>query len=417
MTMTDQFHTAIALCHECDLAHGIQSIPVGRKALCKRCGAHLYRSETDKIDKPLAWALGGLVLFVIANYFPFMTFKMGGREQVNNLISGSVEFWSAGYMELAILVFLVSTLLPLVSLLLIIYVLTPLTVGKTPWHGHLAMRVLLMLRPWAMMEVFMLGVLVAIVKLMDFADIDLGYGFYAFVFLIFTVTLANVTLNPNSIWPRIGFETSTTIHRTNPTDLSGCHSCGHVVLQTESYQHGSSCPRCAASLHHRKPNSLPRAWALLLAAMIFYIPANIFPIMTVISFGTGTPDTIMSGVVHLIDFGQWPIALLVFFASVFVPMLKILILIFLLASVQFKSSWRPRERTIAYRVTEFIGRWSMIDIFMISILVALVKLDAIATIEAGPGAVAFAAVVILTMLSAMAFDPRLIWDHVEDKNG
>lgn len=409
--------SAITLCHECDLAHEVRAIPKGHKALCTRCGAHLYQSVSDRVDKPLAWALGGLILFAIANYFPFMTFKMGGREQVNNLISGSLEFWSAGYMELSILVFLVSTLLPLVSLLLIVYVLLPLAVGKSPWHGHLAMRVVIALRPWAMMEVFMLGALVAIIKLMDFAEIDLGYGFYAFIVLIFAVTFANATLNPESIWPRIGFDPEEVTHTLNPDELSGCHSCGHVVPQADAHRHGSACPRCAASLHHRKPNSLTRAWALLFAAMIFYIPANIYPIMTVISFGTGAPDTIMSGVIHLVEFGQWPIALLVFFASVFVPMLKILILILLLASVQFRSSWRPRERTVAYRITELIGRWSMIDIFMISILVALVKLDAIATIEAGPGAVAFGAVVILTMLSAMAFDPRLIWDHVEKTNG
>ena len=135
--------------------------------------------------------------------------------------------------------------------------------------------------------------------------------------------------------------------------------------------------------------------------------------MTVISFGQGAPDTIISGVVHLIEANQWPIAILVFFASVFVPVLKISVIAYLLVSVQMGSIWRPKQRTLAYRLTEVVGRWSMIDIFMISILVALVKLDAVATIEAGPGAVAFAAVVILTMLSAMCFDPRLIWDPVE----
>ena len=139
--------------------------------------------------------------------------------------------------------------------------------------------------------------------------------------------------------------------------------------------------------------------------------------MTVISFGQGSPDTILSGVVHLIEANQWPIAILVFFASILVPVVKIGVIAFLLISVQMRSSWRPRERTITYRLTEFIGRWSMIDIFMISILVALVKLDAVATVEAGPGAIAFAAVVILTMLSAMSFDPRLIWDRAEQADG
>lgn len=415
--MSELRQPTIILCHECDLAHEVRPLPSGLRAFCRRCGAHLYNARTDVFDQPLAWALGGLVLFFVANFFPFMTFKMEGREQMNNLVSGAIEFWQAGYGELAILVFLASTLLPLCSLLLVVYVLLPLKFKKVPWMGPQALRALLALRPWAMMEVYLLGVLVAIVKLTDFADIVLGYGFYAFVLLILTVTAANVTLRADSIWLHVGLDVGDGESQHETQALASCHGCGHVVPLEDAMHRGSSCPRCLAALHHRKPNSLSRAWALLLAAFIFYIPANIYPIMTVISFGKGTPDTIMSGVVHLIEFNQWPIAILVFFASVFVPILKILIIGYLLISVQRGSSWRPRQRTVAYRLTEFIGRWSMIDIFMISILVALVKLDAVATIEAGPGAVAFAAVVILTMLSAMAFGPRLIWDRTEEANG
>jgi paraquat-inducible protein A len=137
--------------------------------------------------------------------------------------------------------------------------------------------------------------------------------------------------------------------------------------------------------------------------------------MTVISFGKGSPDTIMSGVMALLEHGMWPLALLVFFASIMVPMAKVIGMIYLLLSVQRKSRWRPKDRTVLYRVTEVIGRWSMIDIFMISILVALVKLQAIATIEPGPGAISFAAVVIITMIAANSFDPRLIWDAMEEK--
>ncbi len=262
----------------------------------------------------------------------------------------------------------------------------------------------------------MLGVLVAIVKLTDFADIELGYGFYAFVALIFVVTAASSALHPEALWNRIGGEVDHLQDHRHAENAIGCHTCGHVLASAHDW-HGVDCPRCQATLHHRKPNSLSRTWALLIAAVIFYVPANVYPIMTVISFGQGAPDTILSGVIHLIEADQWPIAILVFFASIVVPVLKITIIAFLLISVQMGSAWRPRERTLTYRLTEFIGRWSMIDIFMISILVALVKLEAIATIEAGPGAVAFSAVVILTMLSAMSFDPRLIWDRAEVNDG
>ncbi|WNV06876.1 paraquat-inducible protein A [Candidatus Methylospira mobilis] len=175
------------------------------------------------------------------------------------------------------------------------------------------------------------------------------------------------------------------------------------------------CPRCGSSLHLRKPDSLTRTWALTLTAYILYIPANLLPIMTVKMSGRGEADTILSGVKALIVGGMWPLALVVFFASITVPVLKLLALTGLLLSVQVKSNWRPRERTVIYRLTELIGRWSMIDIFVITILVALVQMGSLSTIDAGPGAVAFAGVVVITMFAAMSFDPRLIWDNLENQ--
>ena len=198
--------------------------------------------------------------------------------------------------------------------------------------------------------------------------------------------------------------------------LISCHACHKLSKMPVGLPEGVAiCPRCETPIHSRKPNSLSRTWALLIAAYILYIPANLLPVMTVISFGKGTPDTILSGVEELIHAGMLPIALLVFFASITVPVLKLLTLTYLLLSVHYKSRWRPRERTFLYRITEVVGRWSMIDIFMISILIALVKLQAVATIEPGMGAISFAAVVILTMFAAIGFDPRLIWDKMEER--
>jgi paraquat-inducible protein A len=175
--------------------------------------------------------------------------------------------------------------------------------------------------------------------------------------------------------------------------------------------HGAACPRCGAELHARKPQSLQRTWALVIAALLCYAPANLFPVMTVTSLGRAQSDTILSGVVFLLNHGMWPLAVVVFTASIFVPMAKLLILGFLLISVQRGSAWRPAERTRLYRITEAIGRWSMVDIYVVTILVALVRLGNLATIEAGAGAVFFGAVVVLTMLAAESFDPRLIWDR------
>ncbi len=199
--------------------------------------------------------------------------------------------------------------------------------------------------------------------------------------------------------------------------LINCTTC-MLVSRRRGIPNGeiALCPRCGDELWSRKPHSLVRTWALVVAAAILYIPANLYPVMTVISFGKGHPDTILSGVESLIASGMWPLAALVFFASITVPLIKLLGLTLLLISVQYHWNWRPRQRTILYRVTEAVGRWSMIDIFMISILIALVKLEVIATIEPGVGATSFAAVVVLTMCAAMSFDPRLIWDAMEKQD-
>lgn len=193
-----------------------------------------------------------------------------------------------------------------------------------------------------------------------------------------------------------------------------CHSCQLLSRIPAGQQNGALiCPRCGSTLHQRKPNSIKRTWSLVLAAFIFYIPANLFPVTEVISFGKTQADTIMSGVIYFIASGMWPIALVIFVASILVPMLKLLILGFLLITVQRKSKWRPKDRTRLYRLTETVGRWSMLDIFVVTILVALVNLESLATIKAGPGAVFFAAVVVITMFAAISFDPRLIWDAEE----
>jgi paraquat-inducible protein A len=195
-------------------------------------------------------------------------------------------------------------------------------------------------------------------------------------------------------------------------NLIACRSC-HLLSRPPSVEGPVQivCPRCGAPLHQRKPNSLARTWALVLAAYVLYIPANLFPITKVTSLGMTQLDTIMSGVIYFVQTGMWPIALVIFVASILVPLLKLLILTYLLISVQRGSTWRRAERTRLYRITEAVGRWSMLDVYVVSILVALVALGSFASIEAGVGAVFFASVVVTTMFAAMSFDPRLIWDE------
>lgn len=187
-----------------------------------------------------------------------------------------------------------------------------------------------------------------------------------------------------------------------------CQSCRTLVPAATEPR--VPCPRCAAPVTPRKPDSIARTWALVLAGAILYVPANVFPIMTTTRFGETQTNTIFSGIVYLFEAGTWPLGVIVFTASILVPVLKLLVLTFLLLSVQLGMRSRAHERTQLYRVTELTGRWSMIDVYVVNVLVGLVQLDEVARVEAKIGAVFFAAVVIVTMLAARSFDPRLLWD-------
>lgn len=196
--------------------------------------------------------------------------------------------------------------------------------------------------------------------------------------------------------------------------LMSCHVCGQLAHVPADRASLLRCPRCRAPMHLRKPASVSTTWALIIASAVLFVPANLLPMMTTSSLLGRQQDTIMSGVVFLWQSGSWPLAAVVFFASIMVPLLKIIALAWLTVTVQRRSRRSVMQRTRLYRIVEFVGRWSMLDIYVITILVALVNFRGLATIEAGPAAIAFGAVVVLTMFAAMSFDPRLIWDPLTE---
>jgi paraquat-inducible protein A len=196
--------------------------------------------------------------------------------------------------------------------------------------------------------------------------------------------------------------------RGGPLGLAGCHACGKVSPESMG-----SCPRCGTHLHIRKPNSIQRTVALLIAATVLYIPAMILPIMTVLEFGGTSNKTIVAGMIEFWQSGAYPIAIVIFTASILIPLLKIVALVWLCAAASGKVDPSPKILGKVYWLTELLGRWSMVDIFVVAILVAMVQLGAYMRVLPGPGAVAFGGVVILTMFAAMNFDPRLLWDQLE----
>jgi len=395
-------------CSDCGLRLRVGEIPQGAVARCARCGAFLRAAVPRSFDAPLALALSGLVLLVIANLMPFMSLELEGRIDDASLTTGAIGLLNGEMWPVAILILLLTVVAPALKLGSIVYVLLGLRTRPAPPGLRAVLRWLDQLHPWSMIEVYMLGLFVAYVKLADIATVRLGVAVYALAALMLVMATIDFVLDYDAVWQVL--EERGLVPRTpapRGENLARCEVCG---LLSPWHGEDAACPRCAAHLHHRKPNSTARCWALVITAAILYAPANLYPILTVISFGRGAPDTILSGVKHLLDAGMWPLALLVFFASITVPVLKITGLVFLLISTRRRSRWHLRDRTVLYRIIDVIGRWSMIDIFMLSVLVALVRLGAVASVSPGIGALAFAGVVVITMFAAMSFDPRLMWD-------
>ena len=407
----------LTACRECDLLHRIAPLPPGGKALCTRCAAPLYRNIPDSLDRACALYLSALMLWVMANAFPFVSLRLSGRVEENMMLSGPIALAREGMPELGLLVFLTSILFPLLTIAGSLYVLLPLRFGGRLPGAARAWRLVRLLSPWSLVGVFMLGLLVSIVKLLDLADVVPGAGLFAFVGLLLATAAAHANLDQGAIWPRVGpplpAQGPAPAATAGALGLTVCHTC-ELLVPAAPPGGRADCPRCGSAVDGlRHPESIARTWALLGSAALMLVPANLYPVMTVIHFGRGEPSTIVGGVMHLIDSGMWPLAMLVFFASFVVPVSKIAVLALLLVTVHGRSAWRRRDRTLLYRVTEVVGAWSMVDIFLVGILVALVNFGALATVRPGLGAVFFGAAVLLTMLAAMSFDPRLIWDRAK----
>jgi paraquat-inducible protein A len=195
--------------------------------------------------------------------------------------------------------------------------------------------------------------------------------------------------------------------------LVSCEICG-LLARPASVGEPGYCPRCGEELVWRRHNSIQYTWALVIAAAICYIPANTLPVLSTTALGSTDAETILGGVVFLYTSGSWPLALIVLVASVMVPLGKLVALVYLLITVQRRSIKNHQERMRLYRMVEFIGRWSMLDVFVDTFTVALVQLQPLMSVEPGPGVLFFAAVVVLTMIAAESFDPRLIWDSTAD---
>jgi paraquat-inducible protein A len=355
------------------------------------------------------------LLFLIVVTTRMMTVSTAGINHQADIFSGPEGMEQSGLWELSIVVMVTTVGAPVLYLLGNVWVLLQLRGANPQRYLRRIFASLQRIRPWAMIDVFLVGLFVAYSKLRELADIDIGTGLWALVALMLSSITLDALLDGEAVWREMERRGIASPGAGDPTQIParpvGCEVCG-LLCDGASER---DCPRCGSTLHKRLPDSINRTWALALSALILYFPANLYPVLTYNRFGAGVPSTILGGVAELMGAHEYLLAGIVFAASIAVPCLKLCGLFLMLLTTQRGLASHLHRRTRLYRVVELIGRWSMIDIFVDSILVALVQFNGIVTIEPGAGAVAFAAVVILTMLAAESFDPRLMWDAAEPR--
>ena len=378
--LSSKTHTL--LCQEC---HNRVKLPVlthKQAETCPRCGLQLTVYHHNASQRIIALAITSLIFLLASLPFEFLSFSANGQSQSIDMIGGLWILVDLNYGLLAFVEAIAVLILPAFVLISLLYLLVPLSLGLQPQKSQWVLKTLFKLLPWTMAEIFLIGVLVSLVKIISMADIGIGLSFYAYLFFTLFMTITLLYVDKHQL---------------------------QQILSSHNNQEEFEEKHQAIAPSH----SIQTTWALLFTSVLLYIPANILPIMHTKSLGSDDPNTILGGVIVLWKMGSYPIAVLIFVASVFIPVAKIIILCWLNYSVQAKHQHTYSERIYWYRITEFVGRWSMIDVFVVAVLVSLIQLGNIMSILPGHAVLAFCGLVIFTMLAAMSFDSRLIWYESE----
>ena len=421
LPIAPELHGRLRVCGDCGLLLLLPTFQPGTDCLCPRCAALLHRDRHFLLTTPLALAVASLILCGVTLTTPFLTVRFLGRTRGSTIESGAWSFLDDGLWLLAAIVLGTVVLVPLLRLCLRLVVLGGLSLRQPPpwlfrplrWHGHLGV--------WSMLEIFLLGAVVSYIRLSGLVEVQFGPAAYCLGVSVLGMTVADACFEQLAVWNRMEMRGAmasapqTVPKPTGPQDAAtrpstlGCSCCRGATLASP----GTPCPRCGTPLHHRKPASVSRTWALIIAAAILYVPANLCPVMAIVTFGRGSPHTIVGGIIEFVATGYWPLALLLCFASVVVPLAKLAGLSVMLLQIRRGSIRALRQRTRLYRLIAVLGRWSMVDIFVVAVLVALLRFGGMVSVTAEIGAACFGAVVVLTMLATESFDPRLMWDAVE----
>ncbi len=391
----------IRLCQGCELPVDSVTVTRGKSAYCPRCDSHLYRGGSPSLSGNLAIAITCLILFYPAHAFDFLTIRLIGVMIPASLSAGIIALANEGYLALAFLVFFCSLLAPFFVFASIVMAHLALQ-----WHWFRSFRyslwIIQHLKVWAMIDVFLVSVAVSSFKLDDYADIFIGPALISLVLLQILTVLLLSRISIRRYWEAWKPE------REYPVRSDKQVHCHHCHLSQHEAPH---CRRCQHPLYHRKPRSIAHTWAYVIAASVAIFPANLLPISILITNGQRLEDTILSGVASLVNSGMFGIAAIIFVASIVVPVAKILGIIYLLLAIQFNRQHYHRQRMKLFAAIRWVGKWSVLDLFVIAIMLTLVDRGQLLNFIPGAGAFAFGLVVVVTMLAAESLDPRLIWDN------
>ncbi len=395
-------------CRDCGSVQKLPATTGGEVILCSVCDSELERRTGRRLDVALAFSATTFLLLLPANLLPFITTSLLGATRQSYLISSATSMWHLDWPFLSAVVGLFVVVFPLMRFGLLTFVLTALRFDFRPkWLGPL-FRLTNELKMWAMSDVFLLALWVAYARLAATVATTLDAGAYCFIAAGLTTLFTRATLDRAAVWNAIDAGPELVASKlAGPQPVIACPSCELLV---DGDSEGQGCPRCGARLTFRVPAAVSVAIALTLAGVLLYIPANIYPIATIPIGLTPTSYNVLGGVVDLFQAHLYGLGLLVFTASFAIPFIKLLGLSWCIASVLMRSTHNLRTKTRVYRLVEEIGRWSMVDPLVIACFVPVTQFNSALSSSADEAAPFFTLVVILTMLAARIFDPRLMWD-------
>ncbi|OCG14326.1 hypothetical protein A9G09_05885 [Gilliamella sp. wkB292] len=404
------------LCSNCDLLTELSQVTSGHKAVCPRCNTTLAKKNINMKFRATMYAICSLIMIAVACRFIFIDIRLVGNfNGVSILDIPSIMFFDKySYLSALFIVFVLA--FPIFNLAIITVLCSKLSLSK--YRKRDLLIVYEKLQHWCMPEIFLTGILVSFVKLMSYGSIGVTETFWAFCLFVFFYIKADVIFSPETIWNEI--------HNNNFANdelkvgktgicqhLKLCHYCEAILPE-----HYVKCPRCKQKSQTRNRNKIQWTIALLVTSLIIYIPANLFGIMITVVFGSPSSSTILDGVIYMWQAGDIPVALVIFIASVVIPILKIISLSWLCyfaLAAKKKHRHNCLKMKKLYTAVEFIGKWSMIDIFVVSVVCSLVRNQQMMGVYPDIGVIFFATVVIITMIASQNFDPRLIWDRTTNK--